>query len=477
MRLRSLSCRLIVYAIIGSILGYLILPLAFMIGMLVLVRPGGIDALDELLRPRVREIMLAALRKDAGGERSLAMTDALRDFISEHPDFRFGAFDPRTGAAFSGSSPEIVERFEGVGRLKLSRSSIAVIVDGASRRGESYVLDSPVGDVVVATGGLRFGWRDLFRLPVYTVSFPGAMFLLPHWAAMCLIALFVVNRGLAPMRAAAAKIATIDVNSLKERIAPDEAPSEMRPFVEAVNKAFERVREGVERQRRFSANSAHELRTPITILRARVGKMEEGALKAEIERDVLRVQTIVEQMLLLAQIRERGPIAPQRIDLHDIVLGVAADLVPIALGDGRDIQFEAPSRHVIALALRWSVESIVANLIANAVRAEPRGGAVVVRVLPDCVIEVVDHGSGVAEADRGRIFEPFWRKDETTPGTGLGLSIVRELVELQGGALSVAETPGGGATFRVRLPAAGAEPEPAERAVQPSLDQRCERSA
>ncbi len=477
-RLQSLSSRLIVYAIIGSILGYLILPPVIVVAVLVLVRPGGVAALDELLCPRVQEMMLAALRKDAGGAGSITMTDALRDFISEHPDFRFGAFDPRTGKALSGSSPEMAEAFEGVGRLKLSRSPIQIIVDKAARKGESFVLDSQVGEVVVATGGAQYRWRDFMRLPFYTATLPGAMFFLPNWVAMCLIALFVVRRGLAPMRAAAAKIATIDVNSLKEGVDPDEAPSEMRPFVEAVNKAFERVREGVERQRRFSANSAHELRTPITILRARLGKMEEGPLKAEIERDVLRVQTVVEQMLLLAQIRERGPIAPQRIDLHDIVLSVAADYVPIAIGDDRDIQLEAPSRHVIALGLRWSVESIVANLIANAVRAEPRGGAVVVRVLPDCVIEVVDHGSGVAEADRCRIFEPFWRKDETTPGTGLGLSIVRELVELQGGELGVVETPGGGATFRLRLPAASAESEPAATgAVQPSLDQRCERSA
>jgi signal transduction histidine kinase len=88
----------------------------------------------------------------------------------------------------------------------------------------------------------------------------------------------------------------------------------------------------------------------------------------------------------------------------------------------------------------------------------------------------------VADADRKRIFEPFWRKDDAPPGTGLGLSIVRELVELLGGDVSVDETPGGGATFKVRLPEAGADPSEtaagvAGRVVQLSLDQRCERNA
>lgn len=480
MRLRSLSSRLIVYAIFGSILGYLTLPPVVVGGVLVSGFPGGLGSLDDLMRPRVGSIMLAALRKGADGERSIAMTDELRQFMSANPDFRFAAFDPRTGKALPGSAPELTKAFEGVGRLKLFRSPIEIAVGGSLRHGESAVFDSPIGEVVIATYGAKFQWRDFFLLPYRMTSIYGALIFLPHWAAMCLIALFVVDRGLAPLRAAATKVAKIDVNSLKERIAPEEAPSEVLPFVEAVNKAFERVREGVERQRRFSANSAHELRTPITILRARVGKMEEGPLKSEMERDVLRVQTIVEQMLLLAQIEERGRIAPQKIDLYDVALTVAADYVPIAIGNNREIQFEAPSRHVAALASRWSVDSIVTNLIANAVRAEPEGGVVIVRVLPECAIEVVDHGVGVAEADRSRIFEPFWRKDEATPGTGLGLAIVRELVDLLGGEIRVEETPGGGATFKVRLPAAGVEPGEATEAValdvQP-FDQRCERSA
>ena len=483
MRLRSLSSRLIVYAIIGSILGYLTLPTIFLLFFLASgLIPGGRTTLDDLTNPRGRDTLVEALRKDGGDDKFIAMTDDLRGFMSYNPDFRFAAFDPQSGKALPGSAPELVDIFEGVGRLKLSRSTFRLTVGGSMLKGVSAIVNSPVGEVVVATYGSKFHWRDILYLPAYTTTVYGALFFLPHWAAMCLIALFVVDRGLAPLRAAATKVAKIDVNSLKERIAPDEAPSEIRPFFEAVDKAFERVQDGVDRQRRFSANSAHELRTPITILRARVGKMEEGPLKFEIERDVLRVQTIVEQMLLLAQIKERGRIEPETIDLYEVVLAVAADYVPIAIDNDREIHFEAPSRRVRALGLRWSVESIVTNLIANAVRAEPKGGAVIVRVLPECAIEVVDHGSGVDDADRRRIFEPFWRKDDATPGTGLGLAIVRELVELHGGDIDVEETPGGGATFKVRLPEASADPSETPgaapgRPVQPSLDQRCERNA
>ncbi|MBG0810857.1 HAMP domain-containing histidine kinase [Methylosinus sp. H3A] len=484
MILRSLSSRLIVYAIFGSIIGFVTLPMIFVLGLLATsLWQGGRSPFDEIRNPRTREVVIAALRKDADGEKYIEKTRDLQNFIRENPEFRFAVFDPRSKRALEGSAPELVEAFGNFGApLNLHRSTFHISVGGSTPKGEFAAVASPVGEVLLASYGSKFRWSDSVSLLYYASNFSEALMFLPPWGAMCLIALFVVNRGLAPLRAAAAKIAKIDVNSLKERIALDDAPSEMRPFVEAVDKAFERVQEGVDRQRRFSANSAHELRTPITILRARVGKMEEGPLKFEIERDVLRVQTIVEQMLLLAQIKERGRIAPHKLDLYDVVLAVAADYVPIAIDNDREIQLEAPSRRVTALGLRWSVESIVTNLIANAVRAEPAGGVVIVRVLSECAIEVVDHGSGVSDTDRDRIFEPFWRKDDAPPGTGLGLSIVRELVDLLGGEVSVEETPGGGATFKVRLPEAGAEPgEAAEvaagREVQLSLDQRCERNA
>ena len=107
------------------------------------------------------------------------------------------------------------------------------------------------------------------------------------------------------------------------------------------------------------------------------------------------------------------------------------------------------------MAAKSVCESVVDNLVDNALRAEPVRGAVVVRVAQRAILEVIDHGESVAREDRRMIFEPFSRKSETTPGAGLGLAIVNEFVDLHGGEVSVEETPGGGATFRVALPAIG----------------------
>jgi signal transduction histidine kinase len=93
----------------------------------------------------------------------------------------------------------------------------------------------------------------------------------------------------------------------------------------------------------------------------------------------------------------------------------------------------------------------VTNLIDNALRAEPKDGAILVRIDDRGVVAVVDHGEGVAPAFREMVFEPFWRQSETTSGTGLGLAIAKEIMDAHGGRIWVEETPGGGATFKIAL--------------------------
>jgi signal transduction histidine kinase len=95
---------------------------------------------------------------------------------------------------------------------------------------------------------------------------------------------------------------------------------------------------------------------------------------------------------------------------------------------------------------------VLTNLIDNALRAEPSKGSVVVRIDSDKIVEVIDHGEGIAAADREMIFEPFWRKSESSPGTGLGLAIAKEIVDAHGGRIWVEDTPGGGATFKLAFP-------------------------
>jgi signal transduction histidine kinase len=232
-----------------------------------------------------------------------------------------------------------------------------------------------------------------------------------------------VRRGLAPLNAAARYATCIDMDSLNQRFPEGEMPIEVLPFVKAVNEALTRLDAGV---------AGHD-----------------DALNREIKRDVRRMRTVVDQLLLVARRSSNEHDDAPSIDLGEAVRSIAGNYLPIAIANGRRLELDAPTPPVIARIGRWELECVVGNLIDNALRAEPQGGCVSIRVGADREIEVIDHGEGVGPEDREQIFEPFWRKSDAPPGTGLGLAIVKEIMEMHGGRISVEETPYGGATFRM----------------------------
>jgi len=241
----------------------------------------------------------------------------------------------------------------------------------------------------------------------------------------------------------------IDLERLGERPPSEGLPSEMLPVVDPINAALGRVEDGVERQRRFIANAAHELRTPVAILRARIDAIESPRSKPELQSDVRQLQNILEQLLSTVRASESGGSRGAEVDLGEAVGAVAADYLPLAIKNARRIKFHDAGRAICIRGDRRALASIVGNLIDNALRAEPEGGVVLVSVDSEGGVAVIDHGEGVGIEDREAIFEPFWRKRETTPGAGLGLAIAKELIEKLRGRIWVEDTPGGGATFKL----------------------------
>lgn len=137
------------------------------------------------------------------------------------------------------------------------------------------------------------------------------------------------RRGLAPLNAAARDASRIGMDSLNQRFPEGEMPIEVLPFVKAVNEALTRLDAGVARQGRFTANAAHELRTPIAILDARADAVNDDALKREIKRDVRRMQTVVDQLLLLARRSSNEDDDAPSIDLGEAVRSIAGNYLPI----------------------------------------------------------------------------------------------------------------------------------------------------
>jgi signal transduction histidine kinase len=457
----SLTVRAILYWSLGTMIVLLTYPVVIVLPFMAsgMADPNNVRLQGAATR-NARAVLIEAARRAPDGTKYIENTDALRDYIQDNPKFLYAAFDPERGEFISGSSPQLTHEFKDqLNHIEVLTSMFHLASDSdPNARGSIRSANTPAGPLTLVVYGAEFHWTDLYSVTMDNWGPIAFAVYLVLCGLACAIMLFVVKKGLEPLRKCAESLSQVDLDTLDQRLQTDNLPSEVAPFVVAVNAALARVDAGVARQQRFLANSAHELRTPVAILRTRIEKLGQAPVedvKRELKRDLQRVQTLLEQLLVLAQIEEQA--AKQKapsIDLGEAVMQAVADYSPIAVSYGRQLSYEAPPSPVTVRAYPWAIESVVMNLIGNAVREEPPGGAVVVRVGADASVEVIDHGAGVAKSDREMIFEPFWRKDERKPGTGLGLAIARELIGKLQGRIWVEETSGGGATFKVSLPTA-----------------------
>lgn len=207
------------------------------------------------------------------------------------------------------------------------------------------------------------------------------------------------------------------------------------------------------RQERFNANAAHELRTPLAILRARLDAMAETDDLRDLKRDVDAMIRQVELLLELARTETVTAGADARIDLGRLAQDMAARLYPVARRAGRDIAVDAPARAVVVTGDPALMESAVRNLLENALRVSPQGATVRLVVADDPPrLAVADHGPGLDPAELPELTEPF-RRGPKGGSAGLGLAIVAEAAKRLKAQLSLARTDeAGGATFSLIFP-------------------------
>lgn len=246
-------------------------------------------------------------------------------------------------------------------------------------------------------------------------------------------------------------------------------PSELHPFITSINGLLKRMRLLMDQQRRFVADAAHELRTPITALSLQAENLESVALPKRarervtaLKQGMHRTKHLLEQLLALAR-HEAVPsgLAEKPLAALDhVAKEVVADLLPEALDRGIDLGFAL----VEPLSVRSEpamLAAIIRNLLENALRFTPRGGTIDIGVYREdstAILQVEDTGPGIASTDMDQIFEPFFRGSRPEgEGTGLGLSIVKRIVDSLGGGIALENIAGigrSGLRATVRLPIA-----------------------
>ena len=221
---------------------------------------------------------------------------------------------------------------------------------------------------------------------------------------------------------------------------------------EAMRRAIGRLQAALAQQRRFSANAAHQLRTPLAILRTRIDGLPPTTAQAELLGDVDRMTRLVSQLLIATRLEAGQMENFEVVDLTEFVRKILAEIAPLAHAADRDLELDSPGK-VPAMVSTSALEEAIRNLVDNALRHTPPGSTVSVSVRPGATIEVRDRGPGVPLELREQVFEPFWSAACKSQGSaGLGLAIVREALQLHGGSVEIADAAGGGAIFRLVLP-------------------------
>jgi signal transduction histidine kinase len=270
--------------------------------------------------------------------------------------------------------------------------------------------------------------------------------------------IMIVRRALEPIVRASAMAGAISPTRMDPRLPTERMPQEILPMVEAVNQAFDRMEQGFRAQRDLTADVAHELRTPLAVLRMRVEALAEAGAEARgrLLADIDVMGRLVSQLLSMAEL-EMTVIGPEdEADLRQVCLEVVELLAPLAVRQDKSVELTGARRAVRVHGRSDLLFQAVRNLVENAVRYSPPGAAVTVEVGEGGAVRVLDRGPGVPPEMKGRLFERFWRgrrkeRSAVGEGAGLGLSIVARIAEQHGGAVAVEDRPGGGAVFSVTL--------------------------
>lgn len=286
------------------------------------------------------------------------------------------------------------------------------------------------------------------------------------WLAGAAGARLLCRRALAPLTRMADVASGVTAETLTARLPDPATGDELARLCAAFNGVLGRLEGAFERQRRFTAEASHQMRTPLTAMLGQVevalrrdrSPEEYRRVMGVVREEASRLRQVVEAMLFLARGVEEDP-PRERIDLAAWLPEQAARWS--AHARAADLSAEPPAEPLAVQAHPALLAQLLDNLVENALKYGDPGTPVAVRAWaegPDVLFSVEDHGWGLSARDLPHVFEPFFRSEEARrsgrPGTGLGLAVVRRIAEALGGSVTVRSAPGQGTCFTLRLPAA-----------------------
>ncbi len=427
---------------------------------------------------------------------------------SDTPRPRHGNGSAESGGRHQNTDNNSADSAPGAGTkrgktLRLTSDEIAQLVGTEgyyyavqpNHRSPTFSSNAPAG-IVLATderGGLRTRgfYREAILFPAKEDCVLAGISLAGEQAAMrgylgllCGLAAGVLavalaggwaltTRALRPISAITIAAAQIAEGDRSRRIDANETESELGGLADLLNVTFARLEATFDQQARFTADAAHELRTPVAVILLHAqGALMTGRLDPErqaaieaCERGAQRLRGLLESLLQLARLDARShPVQMKRLDLGEVAAEVVDSLRIVAAKRGVTLATDPASAEIRGDAVQLG--QVVMNLVDNAIHHGRQNGHVRVMVRregDDVILEVVDDGPGVAEKHAPHVFDRFYQADEARSGatrrSGLGLAIAKAIVEAHHGIIALQSCEGKGATFSVRMPGVGIRPE------------------
>ena len=357
-----------------------------------------------------------------------------------------------------------------------SRRNGSSIFPADSRSATTVFLETKRGDEAISGASIpkeiggRTVWvqvaEDLAHRDVLIDDIVADFFTRVGWITLPILLLLLVidivifRRALRPLVQASHKAQNISPVRTDVRLPVDAIPKEILPLVLAVNQALDRLEQGFRVQREFTADAAHELRTPLAILRTRLDTLADQQVVEELRHDIAGMSRIVGQLLDIAELETFVVDPLDKADLQSVCAEVAEFVAPLALAQGKNIALAGVDEPVWVVGRPEALFQAVRNLVENAVSHTPQGTTADIVVEKDGRVHVLDRGPGIPEHERDLVFQRFWRRDRRRAGSaGLGLSIVKRIVEAHAATISVQNGPAGGAHFSMSF----------KRAISPAV--------
>ena len=334
-------------------------------------------------------------------------------------------------------------------------------------RALAQMLPTGMGSVIVA---------DSLEKVDKTLSQLRFLFLILGLIALIAIAMaarWIIALGLKPLEAVEDTAEAIASGDLSARLPAAKPDTEVGRLTTSLNTMLSRIEESftarVESEnklRRFVADASHELRTPLTAIRGFAELHRQGAVVGDdktkelinrIEKESVRMSSLVEDLLLLARLDQSRELAKEPVDLNTLITEAVASAR--AAGPNHPIEIKLEASEIFVLGDSQRIHQVIANLLANARAHTPNGTQISITAMQgvsETTITVSDKGPGLSKADQDRIFERFYRADPSRvrnsgEGSGLGLSIVDAVMKAHGGYVSVKSEVGQGATFTLHF--------------------------